>query len=259
MRARTLPFLLVLLPLSGCFGAIADLDSYHVAGGGDFCWSMTGFTPHALNPPTVMPQAVGIRIIDDTNAVAAIVVYDPLLTPNFNGMLTGPLVAGTPYHVQIFADRNMSRAIDAYPADHTWDLPYDAPFLTMGCFDFPHGNPFNMVDTVASRPDDPMRGNAIINVGSRLSMESRLLVMTLNDVDGGSQVGLYRYAVRALVDPLPLPDLMIGDRTYRLDAFVDLNVNGTRDGDEPGYTDLQISGADGTDVTFSLDLMHPTP
>lgn len=258
MRAlRTLLLVASLLPLAGCFGALANLDAYTIRNAGAFCWNLSGYSPHAVSA-MAMPQAVGMRVIDQTNTVQAMVIYDPLPTPNVMGTLAGPLVPGDTYHVQIFADRNMNRMIDPYPTDHTWDLDY-AMFQTMGCFTFPHGNPFNMTDTVASRPDDPMSGNATVMIGGRVLADTRVLVMILHDVDGMADVGYYRYVVRPTVDPLAFQDLIAGDSTYKLDAFFDMNDSGARDPGEPQFSDTQISGTAGTDIQFTIDLARPLP
>lgn len=258
MRVRLL-LLASLLPLAGCFGALANLDGYHISGGGDFCWNLMAFTPHVADPVhMVPPQAVGLRVIDQTNTVTAYAVYDPLPAANemSNPPLSGPLDPTKTYRVQIFADRNGNRTIDPYPTDHVWDLDY-ASMSTSGCFTFTHGPPFEMTGIVSGRADDPNRTAAMITLHHMAVLDGKAVVMILHDMAAMTQVAYYRYVIHPLgAAPLPLDDLIVPDTEYVLTAYVDLNDDGVQNtATEPTVMDMESAPDATAPLQFTLDLM----
>lgn len=237
----------------GCF-AVADLDRFEETCTGnsgetrDFNFEVTSLTPHA-------GQLFELRVFRTDVAApvpVAAVVYDGV--PEMNSVVVGTLrdaLAPGQYEARFWAAFGGNRTFVFPGADHSWneEVPDN------GCFAFTHMGPFDADITPAN---DPARGDVTLTLSNVGDAAGSPLLWRVREQDG-PDVGLYRLdalpALLADARVMTLPDIAVDDNTYAIDAFIDLDENGTRSADEPLFTPPAQGALSG--VAFTLDLSAP--
>jgi hypothetical protein len=237
---------LVAALLSSCSGgsgvAVPDPSTMHALN-----LSLSGFTEH-------VGQRTEIYVTDTSNLLWTAAVYDPLPTGSLSLTLPNSLSNQRDYNCSIWIDENGNGIHDMSPMDPNWVMPVGMNGM-MSMMHNDNDTNFNpMTFGRGGRTGDFMfnvvGGLDAGDVG--MSFEARVI-----DVPSGRTIGVYHLsAIPAETFSITIPKI-INASTYRVDFYMDENMNGHYDAppvDHAWRRTVTVAGNNDLMVNFTHDM-----
>lgn len=208
--------------------------------------SLSGFDEH-------VGQRTEIYVTDSSNLLWTSAIYDPLPAGTLDLTLPGSLSTQRNYNCSIWIDENKNGMHDMSPMDPNWVMPVGMNGM-MSMMHNDNDTNFNPMNFGRGGRSGDFMFNVVggldaMDVG--MTFEVRVI-----DVPSGRTIGVYHLAIPALTFSITIPKI-INASTYRVDCYMDENMNGHYDAppvDHAWRRTVTVTGTNDLMMNFTHDM-----